>query len=45
MKVLLLGSDFAFSQMLAAPIRAKGWEVFFATDPAYGFVVHRSSLY
>ena len=39
MKVLLLESDFAISQMLAAPIRAKGWEVFFATDAAYALSV------
>jgi hypothetical protein len=28
MKVLLLESNFAVSQMLAASIRAKNWEVF-----------------
>lgn len=39
MKVLLLENDFAVSQELAAPIRAKGWEVFFATDAAYALPV------
>ena len=39
MKVLLLESDFAVSQQLAAPIRAKGWEVFFATDAAYALPI------
>lgn len=39
MKILLLESDFAVSQMLAASIRAKGWEVFFATDADYALPV------
>ncbi len=39
MKVLLLESDFAVSQMLAASIRAKLWQVFFATDAEYALPV------
>ena len=39
MKVLLLESDFAVSQMLAVSIRAKLWEVFFATDAEYALPV------
>ncbi len=39
MKVLLLENDFAVAQMLAATIRAKGWEVFFATDSEYALPV------
>lgn len=39
MRVLLLENDFAISQKLAAKIRAKGWQIFFATDAAYALPV------
>lgn len=39
MKMLLLASDFGVSQKLAAPIRGKGWEAFFATEAAYALPV------
>lgn len=35
MKVLILASDFGISQKLAAPIRSKGWQVYFGTEAAY----------
>lgn len=41
MKVLLLESDFGLSQILAASIRAKQWQVFFATDSDYALPVAR----
>lgn len=39
MKVLLLESDFAVSQMLAASIRARQWAVYFATDAEFALPV------
>lgn len=39
MKVLLLESEFAVSQKLAAPIRAKDWQIFFVTDASYALPV------